>query len=129
MNAHEMLDALKAAADVLRRMSPDWCALHDVPQTTDAEFDAALQAVEDAIDNAEPAPATGIEEALAAVGGSQTALAVRLGVTQQAVSQWAKQGHVPARRALEIEAALGVHRHRLINPKLATLVGATHEAA
>jgi hypothetical protein len=53
MNAHEMLDALKAAADVLRRMSPDWCALHDVPQTTDAEFDAALQAVEDAIENAE----------------------------------------------------------------------------
>ena len=53
MNAHEMLDALKAAADVLRRMNLNWCALHDVPQTTDLEMDDALAAVEDAIENAE----------------------------------------------------------------------------
>jgi DNA-binding transcriptional regulator YiaG len=131
MNATEMLDALKAAADVMRRMDPAWCALHDVPQTTDAEMDAAMQAVEDAIDNAEPQPAepaNGIEAALAAVGGSQAALAGFLGVSQQAVSQWVRQGYVPLRRAMEIHAMLGIDRLRLVNPTLADLV-ADKEAA
>ena len=65
---------------------------------------------------------SGLDEAIAAAGGSQAALADRLGVTQQAVSTWVKQGYVPVRRALEIEALLGVHRHRLLNPRLADLV-------
>jgi hypothetical protein len=52
MNATELLDALKIAADVMRRLDPTWCALNDVPQTTDVEWDAALAAVEDAVDAA-----------------------------------------------------------------------------
>ena len=52
MNAHELLDALKIAADVMRRSDPTWCLLNELPQTTDVEWDAALAAVEDAVDAA-----------------------------------------------------------------------------
>lgn len=63
----------------------------------------------------------GIAEAVA-VAGNQTKLAEKLGVKQQAVSQWLRRGWVPLRRAQEIEAVTGVPRVRLINPRIADLV-------
>lgn len=54
--------------------------------------------------------------------GGQTALAGVLGVSQQVVSVWLSRGWVPVRRALEIEAQYGIHRHLLINPRLSDLI-------
>jgi DNA-binding transcriptional regulator YdaS (Cro superfamily) len=56
------------------------------------------------------------------VAGSQAKLAVQLGVTQQAVLKWVKQGYVPLPRAREIEALLGVPRNTLIDPKVLDLL-------
>ena len=56
-----------------------------------------------------------MSEALrAAIGlaGGQAALAKALGVSQPAVANWLAR-RVPAERVLPIEAATGVHRHRL----------------
>lgn len=64
---------------------------------------------------------TGIAEAVKAAGG-QVKLASKLGVTQQAISKWEARGWVPVRRALEIEAQYGIHRHRLLDPRLKDLV-------
>jgi DNA-binding transcriptional regulator YdaS (Cro superfamily) len=64
----------------------------------------------------------GIAEAVA-VAGNQTKLAEKLGVKQQAVSTWLHRGWVPLKRALEIEMVTGVSRARLINPRIADLVG------
>lgn len=64
---------------------------------------------------------TGIAEAVKAAGG-QVKLANKLGVTQQAISKWEARGWVPVRRALEIEAQYGIHRHRLLDPRLKDLV-------
>lgn len=63
---------------------------------------------------------TGIADAVAAVG-SQLQLATRLGVTQQAVSNWVTQGWVPHKRAVEIECLTGVPRTRLVDPKILEL--------
>lgn len=60
---------------------------------------------------------TGIADAIAEAG-SQEALAAVLGVTQQAVSSWLKQGWVPRDRAKEIENTYSVARARLVDPKL-----------
>lgn len=65
---------------------------------------------------------TGIRDAVIAAGGTQVHLSRLLGVTQQAVSLWLRDGWVPVRRALEIEEQLGVPRARLINPRLRGLV-------
>lgn len=64
---------------------------------------------------------TGIADAVRRAG-SQAILARHLGVTQQAVSMWLARGHVPLRRAVEIESQYGVPRARLINPRIADLV-------
>lgn len=56
--------------------------------------------------------------------GNQAALARSLGVTEQAVCQWVRQGWVPVRRAQEIEALTGVPRGALINPRLLDLIAA-----
>ena len=69
---------------------------------------------------------TGIAEAVL-MAGSQAKLADVLGVSQQLVSKWMRQGWVPMRRILEIEAQYGVSRHRLVNPRLTDLVGTTAE--
>jgi hypothetical protein len=45
------LAALQLAADAMRRSDPSYCEAHGVAQTTDAEWEAALEAVEDAIDD------------------------------------------------------------------------------
>ena len=42
--------ALAAAADVLRRADPVYCAVMGVEQITDVEWDAALALVENALD-------------------------------------------------------------------------------
>lgn len=54
--------------------------------------------------------------------GSQSALAERLGVSQQAISKWIRRGYVPTRRVLECEATFGVPRVRLLDPRLRDLV-------
>lgn len=64
---------------------------------------------------------SGIADALQRAG-NQKALALQLGVTQQAVSIWLRRGWVPVRRAVEIEAQFGIPRARLISPRLADLV-------
>lgn len=64
-----------------------------------------------------PNPRTGIAQAVAAAG-SQQALAARLGVSQQFVSRCVKRGYAPINRAREIEAAFGVPRAALINPRI-----------
>lgn len=69
---------------------------------------------------------TGIAEAVL-MAGSQSKLATVLGVSQQLVSKWVRQGWVPMGRILEIEAQYGISRHRLANPRLTDLVGAGAE--
>lgn len=58
------------------------------------------------------------------LAGSQAGVARALGVKQQAVSKWIKQGWVPLRRGLEIETLFGVDRFTLINPRIRDLVSA-----
>ena len=41
---------LRQLADVMRRSDPDYCEAHGVEYTTDADWDAALEALEDAIE-------------------------------------------------------------------------------
>jgi len=50
-----------------------------------------------------------LQDAITAAGSAK-ALADRLGVTAQAISQWNK---VPALRVLDVERATGVSRHEL----------------
>lgn len=52
---------------------------------------------------------TALAQALTAVGGP-SALATKLFITSQAISQWRR---VPAARVLDVEAATGVSRHAL----------------
>lgn len=60
---------------------------------------------------------SGITQAIT-TAGSQLKLAGALGVTQQAVSEWVRQGYVPPNRATEIEMQFGVPRTTLLSPKL-----------
>jgi DNA-binding transcriptional regulator YdaS (Cro superfamily) len=60
---------------------------------------------------------SGIESACDAAG-NQTRLAEALGVSQQAVSRWRRQGWVPLARAREIETLTGVHRASIMNPRV-----------
>lgn len=62
-------------------------------------------------------PKKGIERAVESAG-SQAALAGELGVTQQAVGVWVRQGFAPLDRACEIENLHGVSRQELVDPKL-----------
>ena len=41
-------ELLKRVADVMRRCDPEYCESHSVEQTTDEEWDALLEQVEDA---------------------------------------------------------------------------------
>lgn len=65
---------------------------------------------------------SGVMAAIAAAGG-QGSLARKVGVSQQAVSQWAKRGWVPVGHIVEVERICGVPRDLLINPKHLELVG------
>jgi hypothetical protein len=64
---------------------------------------------------------TGIHEAVQAAG-TQVKLAERLGVTQQAISTWLKQGWAPMDRAREIEMQFGIPRTRLVNPRIVAML-------
>lgn len=57
--------------------------------------------------------------------GTQEKLGVRLGVSQQAISQWLGQGWVPVKRARLIEREFSIPSALLINPELVELVGVT----
>lgn len=65
---------------------------------------------------------SGVVAAINAAGG-QGSLARKVGVSQQAVSQWAKRGWVPMEHIIDVERICGVPRGRLINPKHLELVG------
>ena len=65
---------------------------------------------------------TGIEEACEQMGG-QTALAERLGVTQQAVSLWVANGFAPMHRISQIAELTGIDPKRLCDPKVLNAVG------
>lgn len=54
--------------------------------------------------------------------GSQVLFAEALGVSQQAVSLWLRQGYVPVLRVVEIEQLTKVPRGQLVNPRLHELV-------
>ena len=64
---------------------------------------------------------TGIESAILAAGG-QSALAEILGVSQQNVSVWKRNGYVPTAWVVPVEQATGVPRAELISPRLRDLV-------
>jgi uncharacterized UPF0160 family protein len=49
----EAIEALRQLVDMVRRMDPDYIQSHQVEQTTDAEYDAALQRAEDALEQLE----------------------------------------------------------------------------
>lgn len=64
---------------------------------------------------------SGVDLAVLAAKG-QSKLATELGVTQQAISLWVKQGWVPLGRAAEIEQKFDIPRHRLINPAIVSML-------
>lgn len=64
----------------------------------------------------------GIDEVVE-LAGSQAAVAEKCGVTQQAVQKWVAKGFVPNSRAIELEAEYGVKRQKLVDPRLADLLG------
>lgn len=68
-------------------------------------------------------PKTALKRAMDAVGG-QAALAAKIGISAQAVSQW---DEVPPLRVLEVERASGVSRHEL-RPDLYPMESASNEA-
>ncbi len=64
----------------------------------------------------QPPGAIALMHAVDKIGG-QTATAYKLGVTQQAVQYWVRQGKVPPLRVLALEAASGVSR-KLLRPDI-----------
>lgn len=60
---------------------------------------------------------TGIDLAIKQAG-SISALARKLDISHQVVNRWHKRGHVPAKRALEIELHYGVPARDLVEPSL-----------
>lgn len=64
---------------------------------------------------------TGIQDAITAAGG-QVKLAEALGVSQQNVSLWLRQGYVSNGHIVAVETLFGIPRSRLINPRIANLV-------
>ena len=65
---------------------------------------------------------TGIQRAVEAAGSVQ-ALAIKLGVTHQAIYKFLRQGWVPPARAMEIETHYAIPRQELVSPRLLGLVG------
>ena len=63
---------------------------------------------------------TGIADAIRAVG-TQELMASAMGVTQQIISVWAKQGYVPLKRVTEVEQLSGIPRNRLVHPRISGL--------
>ena len=55
--------------------------------------------------------------------GSQGKLAKRVGVSQQAVNVWVKNGFMPPERASQVESQFGIPAVSLIDPQLANIIG------
>jgi DNA-binding transcriptional regulator YdaS (Cro superfamily) len=53
-----------------------------------------------------------VERIISAYGGA-AALARRIGISRNAVSQWREKDHVPVERVLEIEKITGIPRHEI----------------
>jgi DNA-binding transcriptional regulator YdaS (Cro superfamily) len=64
---------------------------------------------------------TGIKKAVDLAGGAN-ALALKLGVTHQAIYVWMRKGWVPAQRALQIEHLFDIPRVELFKPELSALL-------
>lgn len=56
------------------------------------------------------------------IEGSFSDIAKRVGVSTQAVQQWADQGYVPLNRIPEFESLYGIPRAELMNPKYAAVL-------
>jgi predicted GH43/DUF377 family glycosyl hydrolase len=56
------------------------------------------------------------------IEGSFADIAKRVGVSTQAVQQWADQGYVPLNRIPEFESLYGIPRADLMNPKYASVL-------
>lgn len=56
------------------------------------------------------------------IEGSFSDIGKRVGVSTQAVQQWADQGYVPLNRIPEFEALYGIPRVELMNPKYASVL-------
>ena len=63
----------------------------------------------------------GIDTAVEKAGGVRQ-LALKLGVTRQAIAKWQHRGWVPIARAMEIERLFGVPRQDLLKPAIALLL-------
>jgi len=63
-----------------------------------------------------------INDAIAKAGG-QKQLAIDLGVTQQFISASVQKGFLPPERAMQVEQMYGIPRKKMVNPKLAKLLG------
>jgi hypothetical protein len=50
MSELEIEAALRQLVDATRRLAPDYCQAHGLPQTTDEEMDLALTRAEDCLD-------------------------------------------------------------------------------
>jgi hypothetical protein len=50
MSELEIEAALRQLVDATRRLAPDYCQSHGLPQTTDEEMDAAMTRAEDCLD-------------------------------------------------------------------------------
>ena len=50
MSELEIEAALRQLVDATRRLDPDYCESHSLPQTTDEEMDSALARAEDCLD-------------------------------------------------------------------------------
>jgi hypothetical protein len=68
----------------------------------------------------------GVQKAIKEAGG-QVSLAHQLGVSQQAISIWKRQGFVPISRIVEIEAQYGVPRAELVSQEIVNIVDPLRE--
>ena len=66
---------------------------------------------------------SGIQQACDKLGG-QVALSEGLGVTQQAVSRWVRQGFAPRWRVSQINELTGIAARDLCDPALVDLISA-----
>ena len=76
---------------------------------------------------------TGIEKAVE-IAGSQVALAVKLGVSQQAISEWVGFGYVPDGRIDDVLNAVDkscarIKPRDLLEPKMVTMMDRLNERA
>lgn len=74
------------------------------------------------IGSTRPQPDNKVMDAAGKAGGIPN-LARELGVTPQAVREWAKLGYAPMQRAQQIEIRYGIPRADLVSPKVRSAMG------